>query len=61
MSDITELKDFTSEQTPRLKISVDLIGSRIRQLREVRRKSIEEVAAGAGLTPAALTHPWRKA
>jgi transcriptional regulator with XRE-family HTH domain len=54
MSRIDESKDSTAEQTPEPRITVDVVGSRIREMREARGRSIEEVAEGAGLTPAAL-------
>jgi transcriptional regulator with XRE-family HTH domain len=54
MSRIDEAKDSTAEQNPEPRVTVDIVGSRIREMREARGKSIEEVAKGAGLTPAAL-------
>lgn len=54
MSRADEEKGSTAEQTPEPQITADVVASRIREMREACGKSLEEVARGAGLTPAAL-------
>lgn len=54
MKDVRQAQGAEDQSTTAPEINVDIVGTRIREYREARRKSITQVAEQAGLEPAVL-------